>query len=51
MDAIRWITMNSATYNLDENNIGLWGTSAGAHLSMMTAFTDSKDYICQRPDT
>ena len=33
--AIRWIRANAKTYNLDEDKIGVWGTSAGGHLVAM----------------
>lgn len=37
-DAIRWITDQADQYNLDTENIGLWGESAGAHLALLTAY-------------
>lgn len=33
--AIRWLRANAATYNFDPERIGLWGGSAGAHLSCL----------------
>jgi len=33
--AVKWIKANAATYQLDANNIGVWGASAGG---MMAAF-------------
>lgn len=39
-DAVRWIRKNAETYNFDTDNIGVWGSSAGAHLSMLLAYTD-----------
>jgi len=30
--AVRWLRANAATYNLDPNRIGAWGSSAGGHL-------------------
>lgn len=30
--AIRWLRANAATYNLDPNRFGVWGSSAGGHL-------------------
>lgn len=38
-DAIKWIATNANNYNLDVQNIGLWGESAGAHLALMTAIS------------
>ncbi len=37
--AIRWLKANADTYGLDPNRIGLWGTSAGAHLAAIAALT------------
>jgi acetyl esterase/lipase len=33
--AIRWIHANAEKYGFDANNIGVWGSSAGAHLALM----------------
>ncbi len=30
--AIRWLRAHAATYNLDPNRFGVWGSSAGGHL-------------------
>ena len=45
-DAVRWIADNAKKYNFDTENIGLWGESAGAHLSLMVACTanQSKEF-------
>lgn len=37
--AIRFLRKNAAQYHLDGGRIGLWGLSAGAHLSMLAAFS------------
>jgi len=37
--AIRWLRANAAAFNLDTNRIGMWGFSAGAHLSALTGTT------------
>lgn len=34
--AIRWLRANAAAFNLDTNRIGMWGFSAGGHLSALT---------------
>lgn len=48
-DAVRWIYKNSQLYNIDANNIGLWGVSAGAHLAMMTAYSSNADFTgCEK---
>ncbi|WP_231433813.1 MULTISPECIES: alpha/beta hydrolase [unclassified Chryseobacterium] len=44
-DAVRWVRKNADEYNLDENNIGMWGVSAGAHLSLLSAYTEDKDFV------
>lgn len=44
-DAVRWIRKNADQYHLDENNIGMWGVSAGAHLSLLSAYTEDKDFV------
>ncbi|RRA89314.1 alpha/beta hydrolase [Paenimyroides viscosum] len=41
-DAMRWIVDHADKYNFDTENIGLWGESAGAHLSLMIAYTAEK---------
>ena len=33
--AIRWLRANAATYNIDPTRIGVWGSSAGGHLSAL----------------
>lgn len=33
--AIRWIRANAAAYNLNPDKIGIWGSSAGGHLSAL----------------
>src|SRR5688572_23429490 len=38
-DAVFWLTQNSALYNFDVDNIGLFGESAGAQIAMMVAYS------------
>lgn len=38
-DAINWIVEHADKYNFDTENIGFWGESAGAHLSLMSAYS------------
>jgi acetyl esterase/lipase len=40
--ALRWIAANADTYLLDPERVALTGASAGAHLAMMTAFTQGQ---------
>ena len=44
-DAIKWVRRNAGKYNMNSQKIGLWGTSAGAHLSLICGYlpTDSTD--------
>lgn len=37
--AIRWIRANASVYGLDPERIGVWGSSAGGHLALMTGLT------------
>lgn len=38
-DAIRWVRAHAREYHLDSHHIGLWGSSAGAHLSLLAAYS------------
>lgn len=40
--ALRWLAENADTYLLDASRVALSGASAGAHLAMMTAFTEGQ---------
>ncbi|MDW9382689.1 alpha/beta hydrolase [Chryseobacterium sp. JV558] len=44
-DAVRWVRKNADQYKLDTNNIGLFGASAGAHLSLLAAYTEDNTFI------
>jgi len=37
--AIRWLKKNAGKYNIDKDRIGVWGSSAGGHLTAMMATT------------
>ncbi|WP_312075614.1 alpha/beta hydrolase [Chryseobacterium sp.] len=43
-DAVRWVRKNAEKYNFDEKNIGMWGVSAGAHLSLLNAYASDQDF-------
>lgn len=43
-DAIRWVRKNAEKYHFDTGNIGLFGASAGAHLSLLAAYTDDTQF-------
>lgn len=44
-DAVRWVRKNADKYNFDPNNIGFFGASSGAHLSMLAAYTNDNEYV------
>ncbi|MBA5793229.1 alpha/beta hydrolase [Flavobacterium sp. xlx-214] len=44
-DALQWIKNNATTYNLDTDNIGLCGESAGAHLALLLTYTNKNKTI------
>ncbi|KMQ69109.1 esterase [Chryseobacterium sp. FH2] len=44
-DAIRWVRKNADKYNFDSNNIGLFGVSAGSHLSLLAAYTQDDEFV------
>jgi acetyl esterase/lipase len=37
--ALAWLRRSADTYGFDADGLGLWGSSAGAHLSALVAFT------------
>ncbi len=41
--AVRWLRANATEYNIDPDKIGVWGSSAGGHLSMMLGCMDEDD--------
>lgn len=41
--AVRHLRANAAAYHLDPNRIGVWGTSAGAHLAALLGLTTPHD--------
>lgn len=43
-DAVRWIRKNADRYRFDTDNIGFFGTSSGAHLSMLAAYTPDNEF-------
>lgn len=43
--AIRYLRKHSDTYGIDSNRLGIWGTSSGGSLALLTAMTmDSEKY-------
>jgi len=43
--AVRFIKANAGKYNLDSENLTIWGESAGAYLSVMTALTPEVNFL------
>lgn len=43
-DTIRWIYKNKSNYNLDPNEIGVIGVSAGAHLSLLASYSSNDEF-------
>lgn len=43
-DAVRFLMKNADEYSLDTNRMGVWGDSAGGHLSLMTALADNNSF-------
>lgn len=41
--AVRWLRANAGKYNIDADNIGVIGGSAGGHLAAMVGVTQAKD--------
>ena len=44
-DAARFLLKNAEKFNLDSERYGVWGGSAGGHLSLMTALGKNSDFI------
>lgn len=44
-DAARFLIKNAAKWNLNSKRLGVWGGSAGGHLSLMTALADDKAFV------
>ncbi|PIF44552.1 acetyl esterase/lipase [Chryseobacterium sp. 52] len=44
-DAVRWVRKNAVKYHFDPDNIGFFGASSGAHLSMLAAYTPDNEFL------
>ena len=44
-DTIRWIHKNKDVYGFNTKEIGVIGTSSGAHLALMATYTDDNEFI------
>jgi len=43
-DAVRFLMKNAKKYRFDVDRMGVWGGSAGGHLSLMTVLADNKSF-------
>ncbi|KGE15861.1 alpha/beta hydrolase [Sphingobacterium deserti] len=43
-DAVRWLYKHASVYNLDTDNFGMWGGSAGAHIGLLIAYSTEDEY-------
>ena len=43
--AVLWVKRNASRYNLDPARVGVWGASAGGHLSALLGATSSSDSL------
>lgn len=44
-DAIRWVYKNKEQYNFNTEEIGVIGASAGAHLSLLAAYSSDNEFV------
>ncbi len=44
-DAARYLLKNAKRYKLDKKRYGVWGGSAGGHLSLLTALAKNSDFL------
>jgi acetyl esterase/lipase len=44
-DAVRWLRKHGAEYHLDTQRIGVWGSSTGAHLALLLAYSSDADFV------
>jgi acetyl esterase/lipase len=44
---VRWVRSVAGQYNLDGEHIGLWGSSAGAHLAACAALSDDSQFVSE----
>lgn len=43
--AVRWLRANAARFNLDPDRIGVWGTSAGAHIGAVLGTSGGDAFV------
>lgn len=47
-DVLKWVESNQEIYNFDLNNVGVFGESAGAHIALMTAYSNPSSFSTTR---
>jgi acetyl esterase/lipase len=45
--AVRWVRSVASRFGFDERNIGLWGSSAGAHLAACAALSSEDEFLSE----
>jgi acetyl esterase/lipase len=45
--AVRWVRSVASMFGFDERNIGLWGSSAGAHLAACAALSGENEFLTE----
>ena len=45
--AVRWVRSVASSFGFDERNIGLWGSSAGAHLAACAALSSENEFLSE----
>lgn len=45
--AVRWIRSNASSFGFDGDRIGLWGSSAGAHLGACAALSSEEEFLSE----
>lgn len=47
--AIRYLRLHADLWNIDVNNIGIWGTSSGGNAALLTALTENDPHYTIQP--
>jgi acetyl esterase/lipase len=45
--AVRWVRSVASRFGFDQGNIGLWGSSAGAHLAACAALSSENEFLSE----
>lgn len=44
-DTIRWLYKNKTTYNLNTDEMGVFGISSGAHISLLASYSSDDEFV------